>query len=65
MLVITRMLNQRVYIGDEILIKLIKVEGDTVSIGIHAPKKKRIVRSEQDKSSVDDGSTASVVDALT
>ncbi|MBK5408873.1 carbon storage regulator [Pseudomonas sp. TH34] len=64
MLIIARTPNKRLYIGDEIQIKVIKVEGDTVSLGVNAPKNIRIVRSEQDRRSFDEGSIASVTEAL-
>ncbi len=64
LLVVTRAPNKRLYIGDEIQIKVIKVEGDTVSLGVNAPKNMRIVRSEQDRRSLEDGSIVSVTEAL-
>ena len=54
MLVITRTPNKSLYIGDEIQIKVIRVDGDTVSLGIIAPKHILIVQSEQHETSLDD-----------
>ncbi|OPB02360.1 hypothetical protein BFW89_15095 [Pseudomonas synxantha] len=62
MLVVTRTPNKRLYIGDEIQIKVIKAEGDTVSLGITAPKHILIIRSEQDERALDDAPIGS--DAL-
>ncbi|WP_371857021.1 carbon storage regulator [Pseudomonas sp. NC02] len=64
LLVIAKTPNKRLYIGEEIQIKVIKVEGDTVSLGVSAPKNMRIVRSEQDGSAFDDRSITSAVEAL-
>ncbi|MBK5344665.1 carbon storage regulator [Pseudomonas sp. TH49] len=49
MLVLTRTPNEHLCIGEEIKIKVIKVEGSTVSLGVMAPKEIFIVRSEQDE----------------
>ena len=46
LLVITRTLNKRLYIGDEIQIKVTKVDRGYVSLGITAPKHVPIVKSE-------------------
>ncbi|MCK3839976.1 carbon storage regulator [Pseudomonas synxantha] len=62
LLVVTRTPNKRLYIGDEIQIKVIKAEGDTVSLGITAPKHILIIRSEQDERALDDAPIGS--DAL-
>lgn len=46
MLVVTRTPNQRLYIGDEIQIKVTKVNRGHVSLGITAPKHVPLVKSE-------------------
>lgn len=47
MLVLTRKAEQKIRIGNDIVITVLKVQGDQVSIGIEAPKKKyKIVREE-------------------
>ena len=46
MLVLTRKVGETVVIDDEIVITVLKVQGKAVSLGIQAPKKKRISRGE-------------------
>lgn len=46
MLVLSRKANETIQIGDDITIKIIETKGDTVRIGIEAPKSVDIVRGE-------------------
>ncbi len=46
MLVLTRKPEQKIKIGKDIVITVLKVQGDQVSIGIEAPKELQIVRKE-------------------
>lgn len=46
MLVITRKKNESLLIGDDIEIKILKLEDGSVKIGIEAPKDKIILRKE-------------------
>ncbi|MCC5833028.1 MAG: carbon storage regulator [Chlamydiales bacterium] len=46
MLVLTRKAEQKIRIGNNIVITVLKVQGDQVSIGIEAPKDLQIVREE-------------------
>ncbi len=46
MLVLSRKPNESIKIGDDIEIKIIEVKGDTVRIGIEAPKSVEILRGE-------------------
>ena len=46
MLVLTRKIDEQIVIGDDIKITLIRVRGNTVRLGIEAPRDVRIVRSE-------------------
>lgn len=46
MLVLTRKTEQKIRIGKDIVITILKVQGDHVSIGIEAPKELQIVREE-------------------
>ena len=46
MLVLTRKREQKIRIGSDVVIKVLKVQGDQVSIGIEAPKSLPIVREE-------------------
>lgn len=46
MLVLTRKLNQSIRIGDSITINVVRVRGNTVQLGIQAPKDVHVLRSE-------------------
>ncbi len=46
MLVLTRKLDEQIMIGEDIKVTLFRVKGNTVRIGIEAPKDVRIVRGE-------------------
>jgi carbon storage regulator CsrA len=49
MLVLTRKLDEAVRIGEDIKITVIRVKGNTVRLGIEAPRSVRVVRDELDK----------------
>ncbi|HZG15368.1 MAG TPA: carbon storage regulator CsrA [Candidatus Bathyarchaeia archaeon] len=46
MLVLSRKKNESIMIGDQIEIKIVSVEGDTVRIGIDAPRSVQVHRKE-------------------
>lgn len=46
MLVLSRMNGESINIGDDIVITVSKIRGNTVRIGIDAPKNVKIVRTE-------------------
>lgn len=46
MLVLSRKERQRICLGDNIVVTIVRVSGDNVRIGIEAPKEVRIVREE-------------------
>jgi carbon storage regulator len=46
MLVLSRQIGESIIIDDDIKIQVLQVNGDTVKIGIEAPRKKPIYREE-------------------
>ena len=46
MLILTRKLGERIYIGDDIIITLLEIKGSQVKLGIDAPKHVNIHRHE-------------------
>ena len=49
MLVLTRKLQQQIKIGEQITVTILKVKGNTVRVGISAPREVRVVRGELPK----------------
>ena len=46
MLVLTRKLQETIHIGENITITIVKIQGNTVRVGIEAPRDTRVVRGE-------------------
>ena len=46
MLILSRKIDEKIRIGDDIVITLIDVHGDQVKIGVEAPKKVKVFRQE-------------------
>jgi carbon storage regulator CsrA len=46
MLVLTRKLQEQIQIGDNITVSILRVKGNSVRIGIQAPRDVRVVRQE-------------------
>ncbi len=46
MLVLTRKLNERIQIGDKITVSILRIKGNSVRVGIEAPRQVRVVRGE-------------------
>jgi carbon storage regulator CsrA len=48
MLVLTRKVGDRIKIGDNITVVIIKIRGNQITVGIEAPRDVRIIRGELD-----------------
>ena len=48
MLVLTRKLMEKLFIGDDICVTIVRIEGGQVRLGIDAPRDVSVVRSELD-----------------
>ena len=46
MLVLTRRIDERIMIGDDIVVTVLEVHGDQVRIGIDAPREIKVFREE-------------------
>ena len=46
MLVLTRKQQERIHIGDNVTITVVRIQGNAVRIGIEAPKDVRVIRGE-------------------
>jgi len=46
MLVLSRKLNEKIKLGEDIEITIVAISGDTVRIGINAPRDIKILRNE-------------------
>ena len=51
MLVLTRRRQERIQIGDNITLTVVKIKGNSVRLGIEAPRHVRVVRGELPRSS--------------
>ena len=55
MLVLSRKETERIFIGDDIVLTVLRVKGGTVRIGIEAPSDVKILRAElADPPAIDD-----------
>ena len=46
MLILSRKVNEKILIGDDVVITIIDTRGDQIKIGIEAPKSVKILRHE-------------------
>lgn len=46
MLVLTRKLQERIHIGNNVTVTIVRIQGNTVRVGIEAPGDVRVVRGE-------------------
>ena len=61
MLVLSRKVGERIQLGDQITVTLVKIQGNTVRIGIEAPPNMTVVREELTKRATGDAIAVSVV----
>ena len=54
MLVLSRKQNERIRVGDSVVVTIVRVSGDKVRIGIEAPPDVRVLRDELDEVVVGD-----------
>ncbi|PID14420.1 carbon storage regulator [Sporosarcina sp. P34] len=62
MLVLSRKVNESIQIADNIEIRILEVKGDTVRIGIEAPKSIEILRGELVQSTTETNKEALTID---
>ncbi|HUW41479.1 MAG TPA: carbon storage regulator CsrA [Rectinemataceae bacterium] len=46
MLILSRRVNERIVIGDNIVVSVVEVRGDQVKLGIEAPREVKVFRQE-------------------
>lgn len=46
MLILSRKMNEKITIGDQITVTIIEIRGDQVKIGVEAPKNVKVFRQE-------------------
>ena len=46
MLVLSRKQNERIRVGESVVVTIVRVNGDKVRIGIEAPSEMRVLRDE-------------------
>jgi carbon storage regulator CsrA len=46
MLVLTRKVNQQIRLGDNITVTILRVQGNSIRIGVEAPREVRVIRGE-------------------
>ncbi|MGN7387125.1 carbon storage regulator CsrA [Sporosarcina sp. SAFN-015] len=63
MLVLSRKTNETIKIGDDIELRILEVKGDTIRIGIEAPKTVDILRGELVQSITETNTEALTLDA--
>jgi len=52
MLVLSRKQNERIRVGDSVVVTVVRVSGDKVRIGIEAPPEVRVLRDELEDDAV-------------
>ena len=62
MLVLSRKQNERIRVGDSVVVTVVRVSGDKVRIGIEAPPHVRVLRDELEVDSVGEVSLEASLD---
>jgi len=62
MLILSRKIDEKIRIGDDITITLIEVHGDQVKIGVEAPKNVKVFRQEVFEAIQNENKAAAVVE---
>lgn len=60
MLILSRKINEKIKIGDDITLTIIEVRGDQVKIGVEAPKHVKVFRQEVFEAIQDENRAAAV-----
>jgi len=60
MLVLTRKENEKIRIGEDIVLTIVRTSGDRVRIGIEAPTNVQVLRSELKNKEIEGSATISV-----
>ena len=70
MLILSRKINEKIMIGDDISVSIIEIRGDQVRIGVDAPKSVKVFRQEvfdairaENKAAAQSGVTLPVITA--
>jgi carbon storage regulator len=62
MLVLTRKLQQQIKIGEQITVTILRVKGQTVRVGIDAPRDVRVIRGELPKNGQIDSDQSTIIE---
>lgn len=53
MLILSRKESERIYLGDDVVLTIVRIHGDKVRIGVEAPSDIRILRRELDDQTIE------------
>ena len=53
MLILSRKESERIYLGDDVVLTIVRIQGDKVRIGVEAPSDVRILRRELDDQTIE------------
>ena len=53
MLILSRKESERIYLGDDVVLTIVRIHGDKVRIGVEAPSDVRILRRELDDQTIE------------